>query len=123
MTASNCLSRLAMSALLVAFLFWSRAYAQDLTPRAYWPALNVSFIRSFKPSFWVSLDLNYYLGGRTTIGGTKSANFQRNSRVGFTIVHSIKGRHAIKGSFSNGVITESGGDYQIISISYIYAIG
>jgi hypothetical protein len=85
-------------------------------------ALNVSFIRSFQPTFWVSLDLNYYLGGRTTIGGTKSANFQRNSRVGFTIVHSIKGRHAIKGSFSNGVITESGGDYQIISISYIYAI-
>ena len=86
-------------------------------------SLNVSFIRKFRPGFWGSLDLNYYLGGRTIISGTKSANFQRNSRVGFTIVRPIKGRHAIKGSFSNGVITESGGDYQIISISYVYAIG
>ena len=86
-------------------------------------ALNVSLIRKFRPGFWGSLDLNYYLGGRTIISGTKSANFQRNSRVGFTIVRPIKGRHAIKGSFSNGVITESGGDYQIISISYVYAIG
>lgn len=86
-------------------------------------ALNVSLIRKFRPGFWGSLDLNYYLGGRTSINGTKGANFQRNSRVGFTVVHPIKGRHAIKGSFSNGVVTESGGDYQIISISYIYAIG
>ena len=85
-------------------------------------ALNVSIIRRFRPGFWGSLDLNYYLGGRTTISGTKSANFQRNSRVGFTVVHPIKGRHAIKWSFSNGVVTESGGDYQIISLAYIYLI-
>jgi hypothetical protein len=86
-------------------------------------SLNVSFIRRFRAGFWGSLDLNYYLGGHTTIGGTRSANFQRNSRVGFTVAYPIKGPHAIKGSFSNGVVTESGGDYQIISISYIYVIG
>jgi len=85
-------------------------------------ALNVSIIRRFRPGIWGSLDLNYYLGGRTTIGETINEDFQRNSRIGFTVVHPIKGRHALKWSFSNGVVTESGGDFQTISLSYIYVI-
>ena len=30
-------------------------------------------------------------------------------------------RHAIRGSFSTGVVTESGGDFSIIAVAYMYA--
>jgi len=85
-------------------------------------AFDFSLIRRFSPGFWASLDLNYYVGGRTTISGTQSADFQRNSRVGVTLVYPLKRRHAIKASFSNGVVTESGGDFQTIALSYVYVI-
>ncbi len=85
-------------------------------------AIDFSVIRRFRPGFWGSLDLNYYLGGRSTFDGTKGADFQRNSRFGFTLVYPFKGAHAIKASFSTGIATKSGGDYQNIGISYIYLI-
>jgi len=85
-------------------------------------AIDFSLIRRFRPGFWGSLDLNYYRGGRTTISGFGGADFQRNSRAGITLVYPIKGRHAIKASVSNGVVTESGGDYRIASLSYLLLI-
>lgn len=85
-------------------------------------AIDFSLIRRFRPGFWASLDLNYYVGGRTIISSNKSADFQRNSRAGVTLVYPIKRRHAIKVSFSNGVVTESGGDFQTIALSYVYVI-
>ncbi len=85
-------------------------------------AIDFSVIRRFRPGFWGSLDLNYYLGGRSTFGGNKAADFQRNSRFGITLAYPFKGAHAIKASFSNGIATKSGGDYQAIGISYAYLI-
>ena len=85
-------------------------------------AIDFSLIRRFRPGFWASLNLNYYLGGRTIISGSESADFQRNSRAGVTMVYPFKRRHAIKASFSNGVVTESGGDFQTIALSYVYVM-
>ncbi len=70
----------------------------------------------------MSLDLNYYLGGRTTIDGNKGADFQRNSRAGLTLVYPLKRRHAIKLAWSNGLVTESGGDFQTLFLNYVYVI-
>jgi len=78
-------------------------------------------IRRIRPGFWASLDANFYVGGRTNVGENTQANLQRNSRVGATLVFPIRGRHAIRGGFSTGVVTESGGDYEIYTLSYIYA--
>lgn len=85
-------------------------------------AFDMSLIRRIGPGFWVSLDLNYYLGGRTTIDGVEGADFQRNSRAGLTLVYPLKRRHAIKLAWSNGVVTESGGDFQTIALNYVYVI-
>lgn len=78
-------------------------------------------IRRIRPGFWASLDANFYVGGRTSVGENTQANLQRNSRVGATLLFPIRGRHAIRGGFSTGVVTESGGDYEIVTLSYIYA--
>ena len=78
-------------------------------------------IRRIRPGFWASLDANFYVGGGTNVGENTQANLQRNSRVGATLVFPMRGRHAIRGGFSTGVVTESGGDYEIYTLSYIYA--
>jgi len=87
------------------------------------PILSTEFhlIRRIRPGFWASLDANFYVGGRTNVGENTQANLQRNSRVGATLVFPIRGRHALRGGFSTGVVTESGGDYEIYTLSYIYA--
>lgn len=78
-------------------------------------------VKIIRPDLWLSLDANYYSGGDTESGGDTQNNKQRNSRIGGTVVFPIKGRHALRGSFSSSLATRSGGDYDKISVSYLYA--
>jgi len=81
-------------------------------------AAEIHLVRRFRPGFWVSLDFNYFTGGRSTIAGEPRGDLQRNSRLGGTVVVPFQGRHAIKIGYSNGVVTESGGAYQVFLASY-----
>lgn len=85
------------------------------------PIISSEFhlVKRVGQSFWASLDANYYFGGRTTIDSVERADLQRNSRFGFTVYKSIARGHALRASYSTGVVTESGGDYSIIALSYI----
>ena len=87
------------------------------------PILSTEFhvIKRIRSGFWASLDANFYVGGRTSVSGNEQANLQRNSRLGATVVYPFKGRHAIRSSFSTGVVAESGGDFEMFTLSYIYA--
>ena len=87
------------------------------------PMLSSEFhlVKRFGPGFWASLDLNYYVGGRTAVDQVEQADLQRNSRIGGTVVFPFKKRHAIRASFSTGIITESGGDFENYSLNYAYA--
>ena len=82
---------------------------------------EVHLVKRFAPGLWAALDANYYVGGETRVGDGDWQSLQRNSRVGFTVLLPIKGRHAVRGSFSAGVATRSGGDYDVYSLTYIYA--
>lgn len=81
---------------------------------------ELHLIKRLAGGSWVSLDANYYTGGRTVVGGVEGSDLQRNSRAGVTMVVPIKGGHAVRGSYSTGVVTESGGDFEIFSLSYLY---
>ena len=85
-------------------------------------ALNIHLVRRFSPGLWASLDLNYYLGGHSTLDGVRNADLQRNSRVGLSLAYPFKGKHAVKIGFSDGVVTESGGDFRTLTFNYIYRI-
>lgn len=76
-------------------------------------------VKRIQPGFWASLDANFYVGGRTRIGDVTSDNLQRNSRVGLTFVVPVNRGHAIRGSISTGAVTESGGDFEVYSLSYV----
>lgn len=93
------------------------------TTREQNPVLSaeVHLVKHVRQGMWVSLDANYYVGGRTIVGGESRGDSQRNSRAGATMLFPFKGGHAIRGSFSTGVAIQSGGDYDMFSLSYLYA--
>jgi hypothetical protein len=85
-------------------------------------ALNIHLVRRFKPGLWASLDLNYYVGGHTTVGTERRADLQRNSRLGFSVAYPFRRRHVLKLGISEGMVTESGGDFRTINLNYVYRI-
>ena len=87
------------------------------------PILSSEFhlIKRFRPGLWASLDANFYQGGQTNIGNFEQSNLQRNSRFGATMVIPFASGHAIRGSYSTGVVTKSGGNFKMLSLSYLYA--
>ena len=78
-------------------------------------------MKRIRPGFWASLDANFYGGGRTTVSAEGRADLQRNSRLGATLLFPLKGRHAFRFAYSAGIVTESGGDFQNIGVSYMFA--
>ena len=76
------------------------AQAQELTPRAYWP-MRLTWLFELEAGVWLFGDNDDFLGA--------------------TLVFPIKGRHALRTSISTGAVTESGGDYEIFTLSYLYA--
>ena len=86
------------------------------------PIVTTEFhlVKRIRPGFWAALDVNYYSGGRTTVDGVLRADLQRNSRVGATVLFPFKPHHAIRGSFSAGVVTKSGGDFNSVAVAYMY---
>jgi len=85
-------------------------------------ALELNLVKRFRPGFWGSIDANYYFGGRTIVNGEQRADFQRNSRLGVSVAYPFKQRNAVKVSLSTGVLAEAGGDYNTLSLSYIYLL-
>ena len=93
------------------------------TTRQQDPILSSEFhlVKRIRPGFWASLDVNYYVGGRTTVGQDLRADLQRNSRIGGTVLFPFKSRHAIRAGFSTGIVTEPAGDFETFTLDYVYA--
>lgn len=85
-------------------------------------AFDVSIIHEFGQGIWGSIDGTYYIGGRTTVDGTRKFDFQRNSRIGLSLAYPFKRRHILKASYTNGLTTESGGDFDSIGLTYVYVL-
>ena len=77
-------------------------------------------VKRIRPGFWASLDATYYAGGQTTVGGNERDDRQENSRLGGTMLFPFKGRYAIRASYSTGIVTTIGGDFDNFSLSFVY---
>ena len=78
-------------------------------------ATQVHVTYRFKRSMWLAGNVNFFTGGRTTIGGKQSLDLQRNSRVGATFSQAFKGGHAIRASVSRGAYTTIGAAFTSIA--------
>jgi hypothetical protein len=81
-------------------------------------AFQLHLVHRVRPGFWVSLDGNYFTGGRQTIEGTELEDVQQNSRVGGTLAFPFGGRHALKFGFAVGVFADFGTDFDQYLVSY-----
>lgn len=79
---------------------------------------HAHLVKRFRPGFWASLDLNYFTGGRQTIGGAQLSDVQKNSKIGVTVVVPFRGRNAIKLGYANGAHTDYGSDFDQYLVTY-----
>ena len=75
-----------------------------------------------KPRLWVSLDGNFWYGGRTTVGGVQNAHtLQSNSRIGLTLSAPFTKHQSLKLSYNAGAYINYGGDYHNVSLAWQYS--
>jgi hypothetical protein len=76
----------------------------------------------FKPRLWVSLDGNFWYGGRTSLNGIENpATLQKNSRMGATGSIPLTRNQSIKMSYSRGTYIRFGGDFHNLSVAWQYS--
>jgi len=75
-----------------------------------------------RPRLWVSLDANFWRGGKTSLNGVENpATLQQNSRVGITASFPVSRHQSVKLSYARGAYIRFGGDYQILSAAWQYS--
>lgn len=85
-------------------------------------AMEAHLSRDFKPGVWVSVDANFWNGGRISVNGVQKADsLQRNSRVGTTAAFRISKHQSVKFSYARGAYIRFGGDYQAVALAWQYA--
>jgi hypothetical protein len=74
------------------------------------------------PRLWISLDGNFWYGGKTSLNGVESpATLQRSSRVGVTAALPVSRHQSVKLGYADGAYIRFGGDYRVFSIAWQYA--
>lgn len=81
--------------------------------------MHVSY--DVKPRLWISADLNYWRGGRTSVDGVEgSLSLQANSRFGVTGSVPVSRRQSLKISYSDGLVVRVGGSFRVLSVGWTY---
>ena len=76
----------------------------------------------FKPGTWVSLDLNFWWGGLTSLNGIQNLDTkQTGSRIGGTAAWRFSKHQSLKVSYSNGTYIRFGGNYQAVQVAWQYS--
>jgi len=83
-------------------------------------SLQFHLIRYFNKGRWLSLNGNFYSGGRSSINGVESDDRQENSRWGATFSMPLTQHHSVKLYASTGVVTRIGSDFNSYGIAWQY---
>jgi hypothetical protein len=78
-------------------------------------------VRYLTPRCWLSLDMNYWNGGRTSVNGNEKRDRQSNSRIGATVAVPVNRHQSVKFSYSTGAYVLRGGDYTTLSVAWQYS--
>lgn len=75
-----------------------------------------------KPRYWISLDSNFWYGGRTSLNGVQNpGTLQENSRIGVTVSIPMGKHQSVKASYSYGDYVTFGGNFQNVSVAWQYS--
>ena len=74
------------------------------------------------PRMWISLDGNFWYGGRTSLNGVENpATLQQSSRIGVTASLPLTKHQSVKIGYADGAYARFGGDYRIVSAAWQYS--
>jgi len=75
-----------------------------------------------KQRLWVSLDANFWYGGRTSLNGVQNPEtLQRNSRLGVTGSVPLSLHQSLKLSYNRGTYVRFGGNFHNLSVAWQYS--
>ena len=80
--------------------------------------IQAHLIHRLRAGFWMSLDVNYYEGGRSTLAGHQVDDARRDSKAGFTVVYPFAGKNAIKVGYSRGSLNDGDESFDYYLIAY-----
>jgi hypothetical protein len=75
---------------------------------------------NFRPGFWVAADGTFFTGGQTSVDGVEKDDQQSNSRYGLTLAYPLTRQFSLKASWSRGLITRVGGDFDTLALFLQY---
>jgi hypothetical protein len=78
---------------------------------------------AFKRGLWGAVSFGQSFGGATTVNGVKGDNAQTNTRVGATFAIPVQKAWAVKASYSTGIATRFGADFDRALIGLQYRWG
>ena len=84
------------------------------------PLLSSEFhlVWRIRPATWASFDVNYFYGGRATLGEEKLPTIQGNSRFGGTVSVPITGGHSLRFAAGTGFVVRHGDNLDFFSVTY-----
>lgn len=82
--------------------------------------LQAHIIYSLSNGRWVSLNSNYFWGGRTSTDKVKGDDLQKNSRIGLTLGWPLTAQHTLRLFANRGVITNIGNDSNTFGLIWQY---
>lgn len=75
---------------------------------------------TFRPRLWFAFDSTWYAGGRSTIAGVENDDRLENTRIGATLSLPIGQRQSLKFTWTDGVTTRIGGDFNTVGVAWQY---
>lgn len=86
-------------------------------------ALQGHAIHAFASGTWVSFDVTWFTGGRSTVNGALNNDLQRNWRAGVVFAIPVGRLDSLKLSASSGVAARTGNDFDALGIAWQHRWG
>jgi len=85
-------------------------------------AVEIHLSYDVRPRLWLSLDGNFWYGGKTSLNGVENpVTLQQSSRIGVTASFPVTRHQSVKVSYAQGAYVRFGGNYRIASVAWQYA--
>lgn len=122
---SKAIGRLTLEALFAATFFTDNTDFLDGNTQEQAGLYSGQFnaIWTFRSGIWGGVGMIYYAGGETSVNGGTPSTMQENSRVGAVLVFPVGKQNSLKLTWSDGVWTRTGTDFDTFVVNWTYRWG
>ncbi len=86
-------------------------------------ALQTHLYYTFRPGLWLAVAFGYADGGSTVVDGNPLSDLQENTRTGVTLSIPLGRQHGLAFSYTTGLTTRIGAEFDSLLIAYRYMWG